>query len=178
MSYHVDCENGNCHPARIPGGRRLHRHLHDNVSWYRDWHHHPSRPHFHLMALLGALLVAGFVLFSPAQTGLQAEVGGYPTAGRLILPSGQPVLDGFHEVTFRLYPVESGGTPVWAEIHAGADRILTVNGYYTTELGRLTRLDHIDLAATRYYVGVTVNGGKELTPRWPIGEMPLQPLGE
>ena len=174
MSYDTTCNDENCQPSTLPGSRHLHRYLHDNVSWYRDWHHHPFRPHVHMAALLVATLIAGFVLLAPNNTGLKAETGGYPVAGRLLESDNQPVRDGTHEAIFRLYQVQSGGTPVWTEVHTGADRMLTINGYYTVVLGMLTQFDKIDMGKSQYYLGISIDGQSELSPRWPLSEIPLQ----
>ena len=154
----------------------MHRYLHDNHAWYKNWHHHPLRIHTHLGAVVLAAAFALVVLFSPGSTGLQAEVGGYPISGRLLESSGRPVNNGTHEIEFKLYNVETGGLAIWTEVHRGEDRILTANGYFTTELGRFTRLDSFDLGENTYYLGVAVDGEPELSPRWIIDQVPLTPF--
>ncbi len=168
----MDCEHGNCHRPTIPGTRRLHRHLHENVSWYRDWHHHPLRPHTHLAVLVVSLLILGTVVLTPSKTGLKAEIRGMSVAGRLVDAAGQPVRDGSHQAVFRLYPVEQGGIAQWTEVHEGEHRLLTVNGYYTVELGLLNRFN--TEIANREYLGVALDGGPELLPRLLVDPVALE----
>ncbi|MEK7184217.1 MAG: hypothetical protein AAB701_01720 [Patescibacteria group bacterium] len=171
----MDCEHGNCHQPTIPGTRRLHRHLHETVPWYRDWHHHPLRPHAHISVLIVSVLILGMVVLTPSKTGLKAEIVGMPIAGRLIDASGQPIRDGSHSAVFRLYPVEQGGVAQWTEVHEGEHRLLTVNGFYTVELGRLSRFTLTDIA-TQEYLGVAVDGGAELSPRLLVDPVALGSL--
>lgn len=122
-----------------------------------------------------AASLALVVLFTPNSTGLKAEVGGYPLAGRLLIED-QPISDGFHDVEFKIYSVQNGGLAIWSELHRGKNRVSTVNGYFVTELGRLTRLDNLSLGEGTYYLGLSVDGQPELVPRWEIDQLPLVPL--
>ncbi len=171
----ADCPNGTCNQPTLPGTRRLHRYLHDSVDWYRDWHHHPLRPHVHLGVLVMSVFVLGMVVLTPNKTGIKAEIVGLPVSGKLIDVAGTPVRDGTHNAVFRLYSVERGGIAQWTEVHEGAHRLLTVNGIYTVELGLLNRFDGTSLAG-RAYLGISVDGGPELAPRVEIDPATLQAL--
>lgn len=171
----MDCSHGNCTEPTIPGTRRLHRHLHESVPWYREWHHHPLRPHVHLSVLAISVLILGLVVLTPSKVGLKAEVAGLPIAGKLIDSTGVSVRDGSHEAVFRIYPVEQGGVAQWTEVHEGTHRLLTVHGYYTVELGLLNKFA-VPQVTDHEYLGVAIDGQPELTPRVLIDPIALQSL--
>lgn len=170
------CSTGECESAHLPGTRRLHKTLHAHASWYRSWHHHRARPHFHLGVVLVCLVLAMAVVISPSTTGLRAELGAIPLAGRLTLPDSTAVADGTHDVVFRIYSVERGGIAEWTELHAGPQRITTINGYFTTSLGLATRLDALDLVSDTKFLGISFDGHPEMIPRWPLDRLPLTPF--
>lgn len=69
------------------------------------------------------------------------------------------VPDGNYNVTFRLYEVATGGTPLWEE----AQLIAVTSGIFNVILGSVIPLN---LAFDNpYWLGVTVGAGSELTPR-------------
>lgn len=171
----MNCPHGNCTEPTIPGLRRLHRHLHESVPWYREWHHHPLRPHVHLSLLTVSVLILGVVVLTPSKVGLKAEVTGLPIAGKLIDAAGVPVRDGTHDAVFRIYPLEQGGVAQWTEVHEGTHQLLTVHGYYTVELGRLNKFSLLQLS-DQEYLGVAIDGQPEFTPRVLIDPVALQSL--
>lgn len=173
----TDCPTGTCSQPSLPGTRRLHRYLHDSVTWYRDWHHHPLRPHVHLSVLVVSVLILGMVVLTPGKTGLKAEIVGLPVAGKLLTPDGLPVRDGTHDAVFRMYAVEQGGIAQWTEVHEGGHRLLTVNGFYTVELGLLNKFNIPD-PAEHEYLGISIDGAAELSPRVEIDPVALQTLEE
>ncbi len=87
--------------------------------------------------------------------------------GRLTTPAGDPVSDGAHSVRFRLYTVETGGTHVWSETQT----IITRTGLFNAMLGTETPLDVEDFS-DNLYLGISYEGGVELTPRYALGTSP------
>jgi hypothetical protein len=81
--------------------------------------------------------------------------------------TGSAVSDGTYSLTFKLYTAESGGTAVWTETQ---DNIKVVGGVYSALLGTSNPLN----AAFNvpYYVGISVDGGSELIPRFRLTSAP------
>jgi hypothetical protein len=91
--------------------------------------------------------------------------------GRLFDADGAPV-SGTLDVTFTLYDAPSGGSEVWSETHSiGFDE-----GYYSVELGDSTPFDGAVLDGTTRYMGVTVDGDDEMSPRGTVGSVPYAML--
>jgi hypothetical protein len=86
--------------------------------------------------------------------------------GVLTNESGAPLPDGSYDLTFRLYEGETGGSALWTE-----PKILqTSHGVFNHTLGSVTALT---LAFDRtYYLGVTVGGDPELSPRTALTSSP------
>jgi hypothetical protein len=79
--------------------------------------------------------------------------------GLLSDDGGVPVPDGNYNVTFRLYEVASGGSPIWEE----AQLIAVSDGIFNAILGSVVPLNlPFD---DQYWLGVTVGAGSELSPR-------------
>ncbi|OQX84168.1 MAG: hypothetical protein B6D63_05175 [Candidatus Latescibacteria bacterium 4484_7] len=79
--------------------------------------------------------------------------------GVLTDAGGAVVADGTYSVTFRLYDVASGGTPIWSE----TDNVQVSKGIFNVTLGTLVGLSlPFDEA---YYLSISVEGGSELSPR-------------
>lgn len=68
--------------------------------------------------------------------------------------------DGTYSMTFRIYTVSSGGSPLWSETQNNVD---VASGVYGTLLGTVTPLE---IPFDRpYFLGVSVDGGAEISPR-------------
>ena len=78
--------------------------------------------------------------------------------------AGDAVADGDQSITFRLYAAETGGTAVWTETAT----VEVTGGIYSHELGSVTALDPSNFGS-QLYVGITVGGGQELSPRTKLG---------
>jgi len=64
--YVCDLVSGECHPVKIPGISHLHSYCHNNLAWYRFWHHHPYRRHVHFgifFIFLFSFLILSFIYF-------------------------------------------------------------------------------------------------------------------
>ncbi len=87
--------------------------------------------------------------------------------GQLTRPDGTP-LDTTVAISFRLYNVVAGGTALWTESHPA----VSVNdGLFQVLLGSVTTLPDSFTATTRW-LGVTVGGNTEMTPRRQIASVP------
>ena len=80
--------------------------------------------------------------------------------GRLTDPLGEPVEDTTYSVEFRLYTAPSGGSPFWSEPQS----VKTRGGLFSTLLGSVTPIGSVPDAGTAY-LGVSISGGAELSPR-------------
>lgn len=89
----------------------------------------------------------------------QTEAPTINIQGTLRDASGKSVEDGTHLVTFKMYSVPSGGTPIWQETGA----VSTRGGVYSFNLGGTTPLNS-DMFGSTVYLGMVFNGF-ELVPR-------------
>lgn len=112
---------------------------------------------FNILIVLFLLALAGNA-FGQAAISMQ---------GTIRNSSGAAVSDGTYSLTFKLYTSESGGSPVWTETQ---DNIKVVGGVYSAILGEVNPLN----AAFNvpYYVGMSVDGGAELNPRFRLTSAP------
>ncbi|UCE18186.1 MAG: tail fiber domain-containing protein [Gemmatimonadota bacterium] len=85
--------------------------------------------------------------------------------GKLHDSTGTP-LSGQYEITFCIYSVESGGTAQWTETIG----VNCENGMYNVILG-LTAPLNLDFDG-KYWLGIQVTGGDELTPRYRLVSVP------
>ncbi len=118
------------------------------------------------------LLVSMVMLLVVASAGNASAVG-YPRMvniqGRLADAGGNAVTDGSYDVTFSLYTVETGGTPIWTE-NVNVD---VVNGLFSTMLGSVTVLpDSIFSGNPLLWLGMKVGTDPEMTPRQQFVAMP------
>jgi hypothetical protein len=111
-----------------------------------------------ILLLLFALLATVCALQAQATLSMQ---------GTIRNSTGSAVSDGTYSLTFKLYTVESGGTAVWTETQ---DNIKVVGGVYSALLGATEPLN----AAFNvpYFVGIAVDGGSELIPRFRLTSAP------
>jgi hypothetical protein len=80
--------------------------------------------------------------------------------GKLTDTLGQPVPNGSYPMMFLLYNVPSGGSPFWSETQS----VTTKSGLFSVFLGSVTPIGSLPDAGA-VYLGMTVSGGPELTPR-------------
>ena len=95
--------------------------------------------------------------------------------GRLTTATGDTVT-GNHDLTFKLY--DASGAELWSETHHD---VPIVAGLYNVMLGSETPFPAAVDFSEQYYLGVTVGGGTEMTPRYQLGASPyalnLQSMG-
>ena len=87
--------------------------------------------------------------------------------GVLTDAGGVAVPDGAYPITFRIYNVVSGGTPLWEETHPS---VQVTKGIFGVMLGSVMKLD-LPFDA-RYYLGVSVGAEAELAPRVELSATP------
>ena len=85
--------------------------------------------------------------------------------GTLNDAAGAPVT-GTRNVTYALYITATGGSPVWQEQHDGVD---VLDGSFSSVLGSRTALESDIAAEPMLYLGVSIDGNTELTPRMRVG---------
>jgi len=85
--------------------------------------------------------------------------------GRLTDPdTGEPVDDGMHTMTFRLYDDASGSTELWTE----TKDVQVENGLFNTTLGDEAPLDQGLFDGRELWLGVKVGADGEATPLQPV----------
>ena len=86
--------------------------------------------------------------------------------GQLLNPAtGQPVANGAYGMTFNLYNVASGGTPLWTEVK----QVSTTDGLFATMLGNVNPLNTGAFNGQQLYLGLAIGGDPEAAPRQPLG---------
>ena len=103
----------------------------------------------------------------------RVNANGYPRMvniqGRLADNGGNAVADGSYTVTFSIYTVETGGTPIWTE----TTNVNVVNGLFSTVLGATTTLPDSIFSNNPYlWLGMKVGTDPEMTPRQQLVAMP------
>lgn len=119
-----------------------------------------------LKALTPALLLVAMMIPSSARS----EVPGSLThQGRLFDAFGAPI-DGTLELTFAIYDAPGlGATELWSE----AITVEFDEGYYSAELGLGVPIDvPVVFDGSTRFLGVTVEGDAEMTPRATVGSVP------
>src|SRR3990172_10566284 len=64
VEYVCELDSHNCHKCTFPFCRHFHSYCHNHFIWYRQWHHHPSRPYVHWAIFISYLVVATFLVYS------------------------------------------------------------------------------------------------------------------
>jgi hypothetical protein len=88
--------------------------------------------------------------------------------GLLTDSSGTPVSDGSHSVVFKFYTVANGGVALWQETH----NITTADGLFSIILGETSDIDETIIPSAPVYLGVSVDGGSEMSPRTELVSVP------
>ena len=79
---------------------------------------------------------------------------------------GSLVSDGTYSITFKIYESETGSTEIWSEIQS----VSISDGLVNVNLGDVTALNiSFD---TQYWLGITIAGGTELSPRTKLTSVP------
>lgn len=78
-----------------------------------------------------------------------------------LLDSNGVALDGTYGLTFAIYDTLTGGAALWTETHAA---VAVVDGVASVVLGSVNPLGALPFDEP-YWLGITIGGGTELTPR-------------
>jgi hypothetical protein len=73
--------------------------------------------------------------------------------------AGTPVADGSYDITFSIYSTSVGGSPLWTETNS----VFVSGGIFSLMIGTLNPIN-LPFEGS-YYMGISVNGGDELSPR-------------
>ncbi len=84
--------------------------------------------------------------------------------GRLSDDSGDPVT-GTRSLTFAIYADSAGGTALWSETHPG---VQISDGLFNIMLGSVAPIGDMVFAGQPRWLGISVDGGAELSPRTKI----------
>lgn len=99
-----------------------------------------------------------------------AVPGSITHQGRLMGDDGEPKT-GSHTLKFAIYDAETAGARVWESSQIEVD--LGDTGFYSVELGgKQNPIDGTVLAGEKLWIGLTVDGGQELTPRLRLRSVP------
>jgi hypothetical protein len=132
---------------------------------------------------VGTLVAVALMLFAyhawaapgPApqpQDASNASTGLLSYQGYLTDVTGEP-LHGEVDITFRLYNVLTGGTPLWTEAHTGTNAVPVEDGLFNVMLGSLNPIPESVWNSGARYLGIQVAGDAEMSPREVVGSVPL-----
>ena len=124
-----------------------------------------------LTLALVALMLKGYGAWAASHATGEGGNTVVPFQGTLTDDEGQP-LNGQMEMTFRLYNVPDGGTPVWEETYQGNNAVPVENGLFQVNLGSLNPIPADVWQTPPLYLGVQVGSDPEMTPRPVIGSVP------
>lgn len=116
---------------------------------------------------LGTLCVTAMLAATASAQPAQLPIQGFLTNSDAV------PLDGNVPVTFRVYSAATGGTALWTETFSTLD---VDNGHFSVALGTADPGTPLNLnmfnGGPALWVGVSVAGGDELTPRFAMGTTP------
>ncbi|MBK8164762.1 MAG: hypothetical protein IPK64_02240 [bacterium] len=137
---------------------------------------------FTLTLLAAGLLAAGAAAQDEDLAPAAADPGPAPTAAKILIPvkipfqgfltsdAGVP-LDGTVSLGFTLFDAASGGNAVWGP---ETQSVAVSEGLFQANLGEVVALDPADFTAdVSLFLGITVDGGAELSPRTPLLSVPF-----
>ena len=123
--------------------------------------------------LLAVAMLATSTLAGPAwqvATAGSAATTTISYQGHLTNPSGTPV-SATLPMTFNLYAAPTGGTAAWTEQRSGGNAVPVSNGLFNVSLGSVTPMP-LSLLSAPLWLGVSVNGDAEMTPREQLASVP------
>jgi hypothetical protein len=138
--------------------------------------------------LLAGVLFASFLFGTPKVSAAQTVPYKINFQGRLTNSSGNAMADGSYNMKFRLYSVDTGGSPVWTETRETTNRVTVSNGLFSVQLGDVTALSPSVFTSYPLYFEIelpttgtatcstascaTFNGTEVMTPRRALGATP------
>ncbi|MFA6232863.1 MAG: hypothetical protein WC824_01575 [Bacteroidota bacterium] len=115
--------------------------------------------------------LVGFIFFIGLVTpdGLEAQIPRtFSLQGVLTDASGKTLPDGSHEIRVTLYSQSSGGSGTYAEIHSA----MVKDGVFSLVVGSVTPIPGTMTFDRQYFVGISVDGAADLSPRTPLTAVP------
>jgi len=112
-----------------------------------------------------ALAAFGLLTTLPASAQIPRTIS---YQGLLTDASGKPISDGDHTVTVALYDAETGGSALYTETRT----VATSRGIFDAIIGAVTPIPPSIAFDKLYYLGVSVDGDRELSPRTPFTSVP------
>jgi hypothetical protein len=80
-------------------------------------------------------------------------------------------VNGDLPMTFALYDAPTGGTAVWTEERSGSNTVPVTAGLFNVLLGSVTPIDVNLFQQQGLWLGISVNGDAEMTPREPLSDV-------
>lgn len=119
------------------------------------------------------LLMLFFILMLPAFLAA-ATRDNLHQQGILVDLEGNPI-GGFHNLTFCLHDVPTGGESLWCETLT----VLLSNGFYSVDLGDTVPFpDNLFETAGDLYLSFAVDDGQEFDPRFPVTSIPFARMAD
>jgi hypothetical protein len=124
------------------------------------------------LALVAVLLLASNTFANPgtASTTASTQTTTISYQGHLTDNAGEPV-NGDLPMTFALYDAPTGGTAVWTEERSGSNTVPVSEGLFNVLLGSVTPIDVNLFQQQGLWLGISVNGDAEMTPREPLSDV-------
>ncbi len=118
--------------------------------------------------LINVLAAAAAVTASGAATALATVPAAIDQQGRFLKPNGDPE-PGPLTVTFAIYAASAGGAALWTET---LEALSLDKGFYAVLLGGRTPFPKNLWDGRTLFLGITVKGDPEMTPRQPLVSVP------
>ncbi|MCZ7556271.1 MAG: hypothetical protein M5R41_07710 [Bacteroidia bacterium] len=115
---------------------------------------------FFSLILLSALLCSPDILAQVPRT--------ISVQGVLVDASNSPLPDGQHQIRISLYSSANGGSPVYTDMQSTTLK----DGLFNLVIGNTTPIPQNLNFDTQYFLGISVDGGPEMTPRTPFTSVP------
>ncbi len=108
-----------------------------------------------------------------AATGINRQIS---FQGKVVNINGTNVTNGNYNFVFRIYTVDTGGSPIWTETRTGGNQLTVTDGIFRASLGSVTSLPgSIDFNTDNIYLSVefnTTDGTNEMSPRIRFSAVP------
>jgi len=118
-----------------------------------------------MRALRAAAVLLAVLMLSGSANAQFFDIHIWDLQGYVTDSGGSPVSDGLHSLTFKIYDDEVAGNLRWT---SGPRQVELTNGLFTFYLGDSTTLPYDLFSSGDVWLGVTVDGDPEMTPRIPF----------
>jgi hypothetical protein len=114
-----------------------------------------------------ALLMLVIMVFVPLTKKANAQIPRMFSYQGILTDNAGKLLNGDHSITFNLYSTSAGGL-----LYTENQTIPVTSGIFSATIGSVVSIPTIVKFDNTYYLGITVDGGAELTPRTAIVAVP------